>query len=388
LVTALAFFTLLRHSPKLQGFPFLPFGMAVAGLLYGFGVGVLNVGLFQASFDLLNWLTPVLFAFYLLVNWREFPDFRRVTQHTFAWGLLVMGLYGILQFVNPPSWDQTWLRSTALAASSFGNIGGSPFGNLEPFGIRVWSTLNSPGPFALVAMAGLLVLLSSGTLRRWPALVVGTISFLLSLYRTAWGGFVVGFAVLVAYGGRSRLRLLVGSVVAITMLWLLMSFAPSPVANVINARLETFNNLQQDTSFQDRWERYQQLASRALLNPLGEGLGSTGESTKLASEGGELGELGILDSGILSIAFSLGWLGTLLYLGGLIWLFLYTLRRTKLSDPFVAASIGIVAGALSQLILANVVVSVSGMVLWSFLGLAVAARVFHAHDVDEYQETK
>jgi hypothetical protein len=160
------------------------------------------------------------------------------------------------------------------------------------------------------------------------------------------------------------------------------------VANIINTRLETLSNLQQDVSFQERSELYGQLASRAFLNPLGEGLGSTGESTKLGSEGGQLGELGILDSGILTIIFSLGWLGTLLYLGGLSWLFLYALRWTKRPEPFAAASIAIVAGVLSQLLLANVTSGVSGMVLWSFLALAVAARVFRAHNVDEYQEMK
>jgi hypothetical protein len=77
----------------------------------------------------------------------------------------------------------------------------------------------------------------------------------------------------------------------------------------------------------------------------------------------------------------LGWPGGLLYAGGLVWLVFYALRQVKRPDLFAAASRGIVVAVLAQLIFANIATGVSGMVLWHFLGLAVAARLFHNRNI-------
>ncbi len=99
------------------------------------------------------------------------------------------------------------------------------------------------------------------------------------------------------------------------------------------------------------------------------------------STGGELGQFGNFDSGVMAIPFVLGWPGALLYAGGLVWLSFYALRRVKRPDLFAAASRGIVVAVLVQLVFANVATGVSGMVLWYFLGLAVASRLFHNRSV-------
>jgi hypothetical protein len=367
LVTGLTFFTLLRHSPKLQNFPFLPIGMAVVGLLYGFAVGVMKVGVFAVAFDLLNWIVPVLFAFYLLVHWRDYPDYRRVTQRTFAWGVLLLGLYALLQFFVVPTWDRVWMDNAEMTS----------IGKPEPFEVRVWSTLNSPGPFANVIMAGLLVLLSSGAPRYWPALVAGVVSFLLSLVRSTWGAFVVGLWFLATHRSRSRPRLLATLAVVGLLLWPLVTIGP--VADAINTRVETLGNIQGDTSFQERLAFYGQVAPRAFLNPLGEGLGNTGIATRLSNEGPGPE---VFDSGIMAISLALGWPGTFLYAGGLIWLSSHALRGTKRPDTFAAASRGIFVGMLALLLYGNIATGVSGMLLWYFLSLAVAARVFYAQDAE------
>jgi hypothetical protein len=368
LVAGFTLFTLLRHSPKLQDYPFFPIGLTSAGLLYGFGVGVLKVGMFAAAFDLINWIVPVTVAFHLVVHWRNYPRYRRVTQRTFSWGVLVMGLYGLWQFFAPPVWDQFWMLSAPM-----GSIG-SP----EPLEVRVFSTLNSPGPFAVVIMAGLLVLFSGGGLQRWFAAVPGYASFLLSLVRSAWGAWVLGLFFLAAHGGRSRPRWLAALAVTGLVVWPLLSFGP--IADAIDARLQTISTLQQDTSFAARFKFYSEFAPQAFSNLLGEGLGSTGVATKLSTEG-ELGQFGNFDSGVMAIPFVLGWPGGLLYAGGLVWLLSYALRRVKQPDLFAAASRGIAAAVLVQLVFANLVTGVSGMVLWYFLGLAVAARLFHNRSI-------
>lgn len=366
LVTGLAFLALPRHLPKLQLSSFFPLGLIFLGLIYGYLVGIFRAGLFAATFDLLNWLVPVAFAFYLMANWRSYPEYRRVIQRTFIWGVLVMGLYGLVQFVNPPAWDQYWLESASITSA------GSP----EAFGVRVFSTLNSPGPFALVMLAGLLVLLGRGGPLRWPASVAGYASFLLALVRSAWGGWILGVLLIAVRRGQFRLQVLRALTVTAVLALPLLYFGP--VAEAVGSRLQTLTNLGSDVSLNARLEFYSEFAPQAFLNLVGDGMGGTGLATRLGTAGGQLGELGNFDSGVMNVAFVLGWPGTLLYAGGLAWLCYHALRRGGAAlDLFAVTSQGIVVAVLAQLLFDNFLVGVSGMVFWTFLGLSLAAR-FHA----------
>ena len=366
LVTGLTFFTLLRHSPKLRAFPLLPFGLVILGISYGYVVGFFKTGLSAVTFDLLGWLIPVIAAFHLVIRWRDYPDYRRVTQSTFLWGTLVMGTYGVLQFFNPPEWDRFWMRAVWPALNSIGNP--------EPFEVRVYSTLNSPGAFAEVIMAGLL-LLSSGGFRGWLVGSVGDISFLLSLVRAAWGGWVVGVISIAVYQGRFALRLL--PVLTVTVLFMMPLLYVNPVSETINDRLQTVFNLEQDTSLNARSSLYSDFLPRLSSNVLGQGLGSAGVAVYLETKGGEFSKYGTYptDSALISVPLTLGWPGSLLYLGGLIMLVLRALRGKVGQDLFVAVSRGIVLAVLVQLASAQVLTNVSGMIIWYFLGLLLATRM-------------
>ncbi len=377
LVTALTFFTLLHHLPKLQFYRLFPFGLVFLGLFYAYSVGLYR-GVWQAAtYDLLVWLVPVVFAFHLVVHWRNYPRFRRAIQRTFVWGVLVMGLYGVLQFVNPPVWDQYWMSNAPMAS----------FGEPEPFQVRVFSTLNSGAPFATVMMAGLLLLSAGGGPLRWPAAGVGYVSFLLSLARFAWGSWLVGLSFMAVQRGRSSPRLLVGLVVMGLIALPLLTVGP--VADVIEERLQTITELQQDVSFKDRQEFYSTFAPHAFLNPAGVGLGTTGLATKLSTGGEALGEFGIFDSGLMHIPFVLGWPGSLLYIAGLAWLLFYALRSGgSHSDPFAVASRGIAVAVLAMLPFHNALIGVEGMVFWSFLGLSLAARVYQSRVVAQTRQPR
>jgi hypothetical protein len=367
LVTGLASFALLHHLPKLQLSRFVPFGLVFLGLFYAYGVGAYRSGTLNATYDLLNWVVPVLFAFYLAVHWHAYPDHRRVIQRTFVWGVLVMGLYGLVQYFNPPAWDRYWMENAPMAS----------IGYPEPFEVRVFSTSNSPGTFAYVMMAGLLLTLSGGGLLRWPAAVVGYASFLLSLLRAAWGGWITGLLFMVAQRGRFRLRLTATVLVMGLISWPLLNFGP--IAETVDERLQTVTELEEDASFNARLEFYAEFAPTAFFNPVGGGLGSTGFATKLGAAGGEVSGFANFDSGLMNIPFVLGWPGALLYVAGLVWLLSYALRGGRSgSDPFAAASRGIVVAMLTQLVFVNALVGLSsGMVFWSFLGSSLAARSYH-----------
>ncbi|MGQ9873077.1 hypothetical protein [Leptodesmis sp.] len=63
------------------------------------------------------------------------------------------------------------------------------FGTPEPLGIRVFSTMNSPGPFATVMMAGLVLLFTSRSSIRFVGAGAGyRLFFCLLCDRPGWGG--------------------------------------------------------------------------------------------------------------------------------------------------------------------------------------------------------
>jgi len=373
LVAGLASFALLYHLPKLQLSRLFPFGLIFLGLFYAYGVGAYRSGTLNATYDLLSWAVPVLFAFYLAVHWHAYADHRRAIQRTFVWGILVMGLYGLVQYFNPPAWDRYWMENAPMGS----------IGYPEPFEVRVFSTSNSPGTFAYIMMAGLLLTLSGGGLLRWPAAVAGYASFLLSLLRAAWGGWIMGLLFMIAQRGRFRLRLTATVLVMGLIAWPLVTFGP--IAETVDERLQTVTELEEDTSFNQRLAFYAEFAPTAFFNPEGEGLGSTGLATKLSTAGGELGQFADFDSGLMNIPFVLGWPGALLYVTGLVWLLSYALRSGRSgSDLFAAASRGIVVAMLTQLVFVNALVGLSaGMVFWSFLGSSLAARSYHAKADDD-----
>lgn len=365
LVTALTFFAVVRHLPKLRVVRLAPFGLVFAGLLYGYVVGALNAGLPAATFDLLNWLVPATFAFYIAVHWQRYPLFREVVQGTFVWGVLLLGAYGVLQYFDPPAWDRYWMLNAPIESIGLPN----------PFEVRVFSTLNSQTPFAVVMSAGLFLLLSGGGALRWPASAVGYASFLLSLVRSTWGGWAVGIFFLATTRSRLRSRLLVVSVVSLLLVLPLLS--AGPVAETLGPRLQTLGSIGDDVSFNARLEFYSEFAPQAFFNPIGDGIGSVGVATKLGADGGELGELGNFDSGIMIVPFTMGWPGTLLYLTGLCCLLVQSFAGGRQRDAFANVSQAIVVSVLAQLVFTNLLTGVAGMVLWSFVAFSAVAGHYY-----------
>ena len=368
LVTALTLFTLLRHLPKLRLHPFLPFALVLLALFYGYIIGISRgQGVLAASFDLLDWLVPVVFAFYLMVHWRSYPRHLRVIQRTFVWGTLFLGLYGLLQFLYLPAWDRFWMLNAPIAS----------IGYPEPFEVRVFSTLNAPGPFAVMMMAGLLLLFSERGVLRWLAAGPGYAAFLLSLVRSAWLGWMVGvFFLLVRTRGPRRLRLLAAGIVFLGAL--LPFIAVGPVTQIVNARFQTFGSLGTDVSLRARISAYEQVLPDAALNFLGEGLGSTGVASGLASSGDPQGGY---DSGVINIFITLGSVGAVVYAIGMAMLFASAFPRRKPSGEFLVATYSVAISVLTQLAFFSAQVGVTGMLLWGFLGLTLAGQMHARHDL-------
>jgi hypothetical protein len=365
LVSSMAALTLLRCLPQLLRPPLFPFMLILMALIYGYSIGLVHAGPAAATYGLLTWIVPVLFGFHVAARWHQYPLYRDAIQRVFLWGVLAMGIYGIVQFLVLPAWDAYWMR-----VSEMSSIGGP-----QPFKVRIWSTMNSPQPFALAMMAGLLFAFAAKGWFRIVAAGPGYVSLLLSLVRTAWLGWVIGLIILFARArGVHKARLLaVGIVVGLLSLPLLLL---DPVADRVTARFETMQDLGEDESFRARLALYSEFFLASAGNVVGEGIGSANLATKLAGDG-DLAEYRTIDSGVLEMMFVLGWPGTLLYLGGLCWLvggaFGGHADRHDLAVPAAGA---VVVAILAMTVSHNTLIGVGGSVLWTFLGLMLAARAF------------
>ena len=193
-----------------------------------FMIGVVSSGPLAATYDLANWLYPILIGFHIMAHTRDYPAYRETILNTFIWGMLVMGAYGIVQFFIMPPWDALWMLGSQM------NSQGDPV----PMGVRVFSTMNSSGPFALVAMMGAMVFvmaayapLALDRARRWASSAFG-----LSLVRSTWGGWVIALLMqLVKSNNKVRLRIVAGAVLLAALCVPLL--AVGPVADRMQARV-------------------------------------------------------------------------------------------------------------------------------------------------------
>lgn len=362
LITCVAFFKYLPRASRLGG---LPFVLSFIGVFYGLMIGLVNTSPMAAAQALLIWFTPIPFSFYLFINWRHYPELRQNIQRTFLWGVLVMGIYAIVQYVVAPEWDRFWLISSGLITSA-----GSP----EPFGMRVWSTMNSTQPFGVAMLAGLLLLFSSKDNLRIPASVAGYLAFLLTTVRSAWLGWLVGLVTLLtSLKPKFQMRLIITILVLVICVFPLTTI--SPFSEMINSRLQTFSNLENDTSANDRANTYQKTLGIALSQVLGKGIGNNVITT---AEGKV--ETIQMDSGILDTLFAIGWFGTIFYLGGILLIFFNLFHNSESSfDPFACAARAIGVGLFVQTPLSSMTLGVGGVIFWSFLSMGMAANKYHQH---------
>jgi hypothetical protein len=364
-VTVICGLTLLRQYRVLAQRRGLPVLLMLLGIAYAYLIGVASSGPMAATYDLANWLYPVLIGFHIMVNAHEYPKYRKVMLDTFIWGLLVMGAYGVVQFFIMPPWDSMWMIGSQMASQ----------GEPVPLGVRVFSTMNSSGPFALVAMAGMTFVMAGEQRIKWIAGGLGFVSFALSLVRSAWGGWIIAmFLQLLKASNRVRVRILVGAVVLIGLSVPLLTVGP--VADRLGTRLQTMTNLSDDSSYAARNEFYASFMQTAFTDVTGEGFGATGTSTKLASANGDLGKYGSFDSGVMNVPFVLGWPGTLMYVSGLSLLLMRAIRASfsLRDDKFAQACLSLSCSMIGILVFANTFVSTGGSLLFMGLGSIIAAR--------------
>jgi O-antigen ligase len=221
------------------------------------------------------------------------------------YGIPAIALYAILQRVLPvPPWDQHWLDS-----ADFNSIGAPN----EDDKVRVFATLNSPG--ALGPLLGMSLLCYLTVRPRHPTIALlgaaaCVVALELTYVRGAWIALIAAALahVVASRGGSAKLILGGGAVIVAATL------ALSPVSSAANDvvdRFSTMFNLSEDRSTTDRTATFTQTLPSAVSAPVGHGLGSAGEPSKLSGNSA----LRAPDNGYLSLVYQLGPLGFLLVIG-------------------------------------------------------------------------
>ncbi|MEI6428227.1 MAG: hypothetical protein WCO45_07535 [Pseudanabaena sp. ELA607] len=353
-VAIISIHTIIKYFPKAKKLGALPWALALSSVGYGYLIGLMHNAPVSTTVSLLQWSTPIMCGMHLFLDWRNYPNYRKSFQNTFTVGTLIMGAYGIFQYIVAPEWDKFWL----INAPSMSSSAGSP----EPFGIRVWSTMNSPGPFANSLMVGLLVLFSMRGNLVLPAALTGYLSFLLCLVRSCWISWFLGVIVTGAsLSPKQQMRLfaiILGLVVLVVPL-----ASIEPFSKVIGKRVSTMGNLQEDGSAKERQALYTKKFNPAFESIMGTGIGGQA-----------------YDSAFLMFLFQLGWVGSLPYLGSLILLICVLVQDpSSYSDTFVGICRAVALGGFLLLAAYAAMLESSGMILWNFLSLGLAGGQYIKH---------
>jgi hypothetical protein len=375
-VSGLTVFTVAHRAPMLKHrllFGFVPIAGALA---YGVLVGIVGSGFMVAAYALLTWAVPVLLGAYIAVLPENYETHRTVLTSAFGWGAFVMGVYGMVQFFVAPGWDCAWIINSGMLTQ----------GHPVPLEIRVFSTMNSCGPFAFTLCAGLLLLLVGRGWKRLAMAAFGFVSLMLSLVRGAWLGLLLAFFYLLfGLGGKKRMQVL-GFMVAVAVS-VVGGFMSGPIEQVVTERFDSLYDLEGDGSFQQRQSFYADFLSNALDNVVGSGIGPTSYVTKLSNYG-EISSGFYGDSGVMQVPFVLGWFGTILYCGGTVALIRHAFGAgIPRQDYFYLVSKSIVIMIAAEMIFDNTLINVMGACFWMFLGACLAARQHHAIVLQESEDT-
>ncbi len=358
ITAGIACIPLLANLRSLGSRRTLPFTCALSAILYGLALGLAYLPLFNVLRALLNWLVPVVFGLFIYQNRQLYPEFRRVIEKSFLYGVLIIGAYGIYQFFVLPDWDRLWMLNVEL----------NSFGEIDQMKARAFSTMNAPAIFAATVACGLMLLFNMKGKLRLLAAACGFGGLLLTLSRASWLSLAAGGVYLMfRLGMRERIRMAFGSLACVAFL---VAMAQVPGVNeIILGRMGTFTQPGQDVSFSARVEGHERAMRHLAGEPFGEGIGST---DTLHNTEGDDAIIGPHDSTLLELLYSLGWIGTFVYLLGLgsLGVQLFRVGRT---DPFALSAQAILIGFLAQCLLNSVLLGVLGFMVWTFAAMNLAA---------------
>jgi hypothetical protein len=376
LATSVSGVLLLKHLRALARPAAVPMACALAGTLFGTLYGFTRYAPADVLRGVVNWLAPILFAFFLYQERDRYQQYREAFTGAFIWGTLLTSVYGILQFFLLPPWDEVWMRG----------IDNPAFGPPVPLKLRIFSTMNGPPGFATYMMAGLLLIFCIPAENRRQAgrtrlkivasvaAATGLLALALTASRSLWLGLIFGVLYLGwSMPGRARLKI-AGTVLITLVVGAAASQLPG-IHEIVSVRLKSFASGTSDVSASARIAGHGEALARLATEPLGEGMGSTDVDHKT---NGYDDSLGPHDSTLLELLYALGGPGTLVYATGLGWGLLMIFlprfaRSTQERQPFAFAMRAIGFALFAQSLLTSILIGVPGFMTWTCLAFSLAA---------------
>lgn len=343
------------HQARRRPGPLAIFLAAGAGVALGVPTGAWH-GFSTAALETLNWLLPVAFGLYIAT---QIPDLHRIeaaVARTFGAAALMTATYGIYQFTRPPLWDINWMLRIAMTT----------IGRPEPFAVRVFGTMHSPGVYSAFLVVALVVWLGRPRVAGMCAAAVAAVALLLSQVRSSWFALAVG-GLLVVAALRPGQRLRVGVLALVAVAGASAALVTDEMRQLVSGRVSTMERLEDDESAVARLIGHRIAFEFVAEHPWGAGIG---QSDRRMEE-----YISMRDSLVASTVVQFGLLGTALYTAGVLgmaWL-LWTYYRQGASVQgvaFGAAGLGLLAAAGLSVVTAGPI----GMCVWTFTGLAVGDR--------------
>jgi O-Antigen ligase len=381
LITWISFLTLLRNFPKIvknKDKIGLAFILCFGSILYSLFIRWIqnpSPGVFQAEMSVfLGPLAPILLGFFIYSKWQEYPIYRTHIYQTFLWGVLVMGGYGVLQFLLAPPWDTLSMLSTANE-----NTEVSWVGRPEPLGIRVFSTMTGPFTFALNLMPGLILLNIGNNKLRYIAAAFGYFSFMFSTVRTAWYSWLIAMMILIiSVKGQRLVRMLASFVIIAVILTSIGSIEPFSSFISENMLTRFSNNMADDGSAIARIEQTQIFSKIIISEFIGKGF-DVGDIYLNDNPSSSIRFFGT-DNGLMQFPLQLGWFGTIPYLSGMI-IICWKLfsNSTAHIDVFTVAARAIVLAQLFRVVTQTILHGEYALSLWIFIGISMSAYRYYLH---------
>lgn len=371
LVSLIALPNFIQNLPRELKSVGLPFILCIGTVTYGVLIGLANNPITDFSMiDLaLGFICPIVFGFHLYSHWQDYPGLCRSIYKIFIYAVIVMGIYGLYQYVVAPGWDRFYLTFTGIQAR------GTP----EPFGIRVWSTTSAAHQLSFPMVSG--VLLSLCPPFGWAqylALLFGVITLLAGVVRTAWLCLLLVMSLYITTLRPQQQSKLFGLLAVTFSSILTVVLSVSELNDRISRRFETFQSLESDEALNLRAEAFSDLFEKIIFNPIGKGFGFYLESISNISSG---------DGTFLPMLLWFGLIGTIVYFVGVFMLIAKVLTiRPPSRDNFLIAIKILCVGLLPMMLTGQYFPEIPGLVVWTFLSLGLAAyKYYKTNDIMQRQ---
>jgi len=347
--------TVMLRKPPVRLAGAAMFGVAALGAAVGipFGLGRSPLPALQ---EILNWFVPLAFGWYLATRYDQVHEIERRLFVTFSRAGLVVGAYGIYQFAQLPIWDIGWMQAVEMRSVGFP----------EPFLVRVFSTMHSPGVLAFFLAIVLVLWAGKPHTSGIPSAACAGVTLLLSQVRSAWLAIAVSVVLVVA---RLKATQKVRTAVLLTLaVMVTTAFLLTPeMSELFGTRMSTIERIEEDESALSRMAGHVAALDFVAQHPLGAGIGQGDPDVEA--------RISLRDSVIVAVLVQFGIVGTILYLMSMLMLFVQLWRYFRhASSPegmtLAAAAMGLMVGAFFGSTTAGPV----GMCLWMIGGLAIADR--------------